>query len=103
MFSATLTECIPEVVICLEGELDIAASADLSGVVGSALVAGAPRIILDASGLAFADSTGLAGIARLSKQASEHGSAVLLCNCNELTSKVLALTGLDAVVEVLAT
>jgi anti-anti-sigma factor len=103
MFSAILTDRSPEVVIRLEGDLDIAATMDLTGVVACALASGARRIVLDAAGLAFADSTGLAGVARVSKQASEQGSAVVLCNCSEQTSKVLALTGLDAVVEVLAT
>jgi anti-sigma B factor antagonist len=103
MFSATLTEeRTSEVVIRLEGELDLATTPDLAAVVGGALASGASRIVLDAARLEFADSTGLAGIARLSKQASDQGSALVLCNCNELTAKVLALTGLDTLVEVLA-
>jgi anti-anti-sigma factor len=48
------------VVITIRGELDITSTPDIDAAVGPSISDGAPRLILDLSGVRFADSSALA-------------------------------------------
>ncbi|MEX2658912.1 MAG: STAS domain-containing protein [Acidimicrobiales bacterium] len=100
MFSATITERTPETVIHLEGDLDIAATPHLVGVVQGAMNAGYRRISLDLEDVSFVDSTGLACVARLTRRASELDIDLVLRHPNDLAARVLEVTGLDTVIDI---
>lgn len=84
-------ECDGRVVVVLRGELDVADAAS----VAAALVAVTARqceTIVDLAGLEFIDSSGLAALARVRKQARHAGGDVLLAAPQRQVRHLLALT-----------
>jgi anti-sigma B factor antagonist len=93
MVSVHLTtgECGGQAVVTLSGELDVA---DAAGVVAAleATVAHQCEIIIDLAELEFIDSSGLAALARIRKQARQAGGDVLLAAPQDQVLRVLTLT-----------
>jgi anti-sigma B factor antagonist len=84
-------ECDGRVVVALCGELDVADAARV--VAALAAVTGRQReIIVDLAGLEFIDSSGLAALACVRKQARHAGGDVLLAAPQEQVLRFLALT-----------
>jgi len=80
-----------QTVVTLSGELDVA---DAAGVVAAlaATVARQCEIIVDLAGLEFIDSSGLAALIRIRRQARDAGGDVLLAAPQHQVLRVLALT-----------
>ena len=87
-------------VIELHGELDLSSAPGLR----ERLLAGqAARLILDLSGLAFMDSTGLKALLDANRRARLLGGALTLAAPQKIVSKMLTVTGLDAHFTILPT
>ena len=85
------SECNGRAVVTLSGELDVADAASVVAAL-AATVAHQREIIIDLAGLEFIDSSGLAALARVRKQARRAGGDVLLAAPQHQVLRVLALT-----------
>lgn len=59
------------------------------------------RLVFDVSGVTFLDSAGLSAMAGVIRRQSAHGGTVAVRNASPMILKLLNLTGLDQVIEVL--
>jgi anti-sigma B factor antagonist len=85
--------CDGRVVVALRGELDVADAANV--VAALAVVAAREReIIVDLAGLEFIDSSGVAALVRVRKQARHAGGDLLLAAPQLQVLRLLALTRL---------
>jgi anti-sigma B factor antagonist len=85
--------CDGRVVVALSGELDVADAANV--VAALAVVAAREReIIVDLAGLEFIDSSGVAALVRVRKQARHAGGDLLLAAPSLQVLRLLALTSL---------
>lgn len=90
-------------VISPVGELDLASAPQVRQL-GVQLVAdGARQVVLDLGGVDFVDSMGLAVLVGLRKRLAAVGGELRVARPGDQARRVLGLTGLDLVVEVLPT
>ena len=61
-----------------------------------------PRLVLDLSGVAFVDSSGIGALIGALRRSRETGSAVAVCSPRPSVNRVLDLVGLDRLVPVVA-
>jgi len=86
-------ECDSQVVVVLRGELDVAVAVRI--VAELSVVAARERdMIVDLAGLEFIDSSGLAALARVRKQARHAGGDLLLAAPRGQVLRLLSLTRL---------
>jgi anti-sigma B factor antagonist len=86
-------ECDSQVVVVLRGELDVAVAVRV--VAELSVVAARERdMIVDLTGLEFIDSSGLAALARVRKQARHAGGDLLLAAPQQQVLRLLTLTRL---------
>lgn len=88
-----------DVVVAVEGELDIATVAQVTAVVEDAIAArgGAGHLLLDLSGVAFVDSSGLTTLVKANRRAGEEGMSFAIRSPSDRVRRTLELTRLDAV------
>jgi anti-sigma B factor antagonist len=84
----------------LEGELDMATSSQLSGILRSALEGRPTRLTVDLRGLTFIDSTGIRVLVAASRRAQGCGSSFVLLSPGRAVLKALRLTGFDQLVTI---
>jgi anti-anti-sigma factor len=84
-------------VVELDGELDLYTSPMLTATVGRLLADGARTVELDATGVTFADSSGLCALLASRRQALGAGAVIRLANPSRPLDRVLQMTGLDEV------
>jgi anti-anti-sigma factor len=87
-----------DVVVRITGELDLATSPRL----GEALAARAPgaRLVIDLSGCTFLDSSGVRVLSTTATAAAEHGGRLELVVVDPAIARVLAITGVDTMIDV---
>jgi anti-sigma B factor antagonist len=84
-------------VVAPRGEIDLATNFRLTEAIGELLVDGEIHLVIDLSGVAFIDSTGLGAL--IGGQRKTHGfkgSFCLVCN-DEFLLKPFTITGLDKI------
>jgi anti-sigma B factor antagonist len=92
----TVDERNDATVIVLDGEIDIATENDFRDTVIAALEKHpGGRVVLDCTGLAFIDSSGLRVLVQSYKTAQEHGCRLLIAAPSERVAKILRVTALD--------
>lgn len=84
-------------VVALTGELDAHTVGRLRSLLAEHLLAGPGNLVIDLSGLTFIDSAGLAVLIAADKGVRRAGTRMVLAAPRAPVSKVLSLTGLDAV------
>jgi anti-sigma B factor antagonist len=89
-----------EVVVVVRGELDLNSGDVLQGAAQRALVPPPIRVVLDFAHLVFCDSTGLSVLVRLRDRAEQAGSRMVIDRPHAIVARLLAATGLDAVLEI---
>lgn len=85
------------VVVGVRGDVDVATSARLREELHQAIGSGATQLVIDMSGMAFIDSAGLGVLIGALKRAREQEVSLVLRGLQPSPSKVLTITGLDAV------
>ena len=81
----------------LEGELDLESAPELDRAVDGAVEDGAVDLVIDLSGIAFMDSSGLAALVRATRVAEAAGGDVHLSRPAPQVQRLFELTGtLDA-------
>ncbi|GAA4883904.1 STAS domain-containing protein [Kitasatospora terrestris] len=78
-----------------EGELDHDTVGPLREALDTALADGARRLVVDCSGLAFCDSTGLNLLLRTRLAVRDRGGAVELAAPGPVVARILEVTGAD--------
>ena len=81
----------------LAGELDADAAPGLRSLLAEQVLVGSGSVVLDLSELAFIDSAGLAALIAAHKGTRAAGTSFVLAGPSPAVVKVLAVTGLDAV------
>jgi anti-sigma B factor antagonist len=79
----------------LEGELDLATSAQLEDALARANGEGSSTVVLDLRGVRFLDSTGLRAIFRARKAVRERGQQFAVTPGSAQVQRLLSLTHLD--------
>jgi anti-sigma B factor antagonist len=99
-FDVTITEQGDAVRVALSGELDISSAPRLQDDLARVEADGPATIVLDLSGLAFMDSTGLRLLIGADARAREAGRRLVLIQGNEMVQRVLRVTRLDERLEI---
>jgi anti-anti-sigma factor len=79
-------------ILCLSGELDINARADITDAVHAAVTAGRP-IEVDLTGVGFLDSEGLAGLIEGYTTARDAGLTLRVTGARDMVLQVLTVSG----------
>jgi anti-anti-sigma factor len=88
-------------VLAVSGEIDLSVSAHLADIViDCASRTDASDIVIDLSGVSFIDSTGLGALITIRLAARERGQRLVLQSPTPHVAEVLAITGLDHVLEI---
>ena len=88
-------------VATVSGEIDVSSAAALrDGLIE--LIAGGTSVIVDLTGVAFLDSTGLGALVTARKAAEDQGVALPLVCSAERILKLFTITGLDGVFTICA-
>jgi anti-sigma B factor antagonist len=87
----------PQCVAQLEGELDVSSSERLRAELLALIDDGCRDLVVDMSGLALIDSTGLGVLVGVMKRALQHGGTMILRSPRPAARKVFDITGLDRV------
>ena len=89
--------------VAIEGELDLATVPHVSAALAAEPVASAGAVVVDLTGVAFMDSTGLAALVALEHDLTDRGGRLLLA-CPEGPARLLLdVTGLAEQLAVFAT
>ena len=99
---ATLTEHGDAVHVTLRGELDISTAPRLEEALRRAEVEEPATVVIDLSGLAFMDSTGLRSLVNADARARDAGRRLVLVRGNDMIQRVMRLTRLDERFEIVA-
>ena len=86
------------VVVALRGELDVTCAAEIAAAVGVGAAPG-QLVIVDLAGLDFIDCAALRALAAAQRRARHDGGDVLLAAPDGPVRRLLALTGLDSVLD----
>ena len=98
-FSVRVAESPSEVVLVLQGELDMATADELKSCL-AALEPSDRKMVVDLRRLTFMDSSGIGAIVNAHRWAEAYGTELVVRHCSKPVRRVLALTGADAVVSV---
>ncbi|HWI72551.1 MAG TPA: STAS domain-containing protein [Baekduia sp.] len=102
-FSVTVEQAGGRTVVGARGELDLATAPELEAALMPPLDQGT-AVALDLRGLGFMDSTGVRVIVAAQLAAQEHGGALTVCAVPDgPVARVLEISGLDAVLDVVDT
>ena len=89
--------------VSLAGECDLHTGRQLRDALTSEVSRGARRLILDLSGLAFMDSTGMQVLLGARTVLSVRGGTLVLVSPQPVVARILELTGADQLIPVYAT
>jgi anti-sigma B factor antagonist len=84
-------------VIAVSGEVDVYSAPTLKQGITDLLESGANTVVVDLSGVAFLDSTGLGALVEARTATTEAGGALPLVCSQERIIKLFTITGLDEV------
>jgi anti-sigma B factor antagonist len=86
-----------QAIVVVSGEIDLYTAPRLQGELTAVLGGGPVRVVVDMSGVAFCDSTGMNVLLAAMKRAREHGGGLDLASPRPAVRKILQVTGLDSV------
>jgi anti-anti-sigma factor len=87
-------------VVMLSGEADLASAGELSELLTAQLAGGVQRLMVDLSGLRFADSASVRALVLAGKTLRERGGALVLARPQRAVARMLELMGVDQLVVV---
>ena len=87
-------------IVTLPAEIDLSNAELVRQDLLSVMAQGATRVIADMTATTFCDSAGIAALVRVVQQATAHGSGLRLAASTPPVARVLALTGVDKLIEV---
>jgi anti-sigma B factor antagonist len=87
-------------IVTLPAEIDLANAELVRRDLLSVVAQGATRVIADLTPTTFCDSAGITALVRVGQQATARGSGLWLAASAPAVTRVLALTGIDKLIEV---
>jgi anti-sigma B factor antagonist len=84
-------------IVAVSGEVDVYSAPSLKDNITELLQSGTSTLIVDLSGVAFLDSTGLGALVEARAATSEAGGSLPLVCSQERILKLFTITGLDGV------
>jgi anti-anti-sigma factor len=99
-FGITITFVGDDVVLRLVGDLDLVSAPDLIAVVGGLINGGRVSLLLDLAGVSSMGAAGLGAIALAADRLHSSGGDLAIRSASPLVTRLLDITGLDAVVRV---
>jgi anti-sigma B factor antagonist len=87
-------------IVALPAEIDLANAELVRQDLLSVVAQGATRVIADMTPTTFCDSAGVTALVRVAQQATARGSGLRLAASAPTVTRVLALTGVDKLIEV---
>jgi anti-anti-sigma factor len=84
-------------VVAVRGELDLTTAPELLHALSVAIDSGRPVLVVDLSGVAFCDSSGLSALVRTRNRLDEIGGVVGLVGATPIVQRVLDISGLTEV------
>lgn len=84
-----------EVPFVLAGEVDLANASDLAQAIGAHAALGTGDVVVDASGLTYIDSRGLAALVVARRRLVDQGREIVLTGVSPKVRRVFAITGLE--------
>jgi len=103
LFDLHVTERGAWTVVAPVGELDLASAPRLRSEILGVLGDGARHVVVDLAGVDFLDSLGAGLLVAVRKRVCGLGGVLRLCRPEPHVARVLALAGVDQVVDVFAT
>lgn len=85
----------------IKGEVDIYSIEKFRESIEEKIKTQAPEIILDCSELSYMDSTGMGVLIELRNKTKEMGQKIIMMNPRPNIKKLLALTGVDKIIEII--
>lgn len=82
-------------VVMLSGEADLASAGQLSDLLTAQLAGGVQRLMVDVSGLRFADSASVRALLLAGKTLRERGGVLILARPQRAVARMLELMGVD--------
>jgi anti-sigma B factor antagonist len=83
-------------VLAVEGEIHVSTAPEFTELLGRAIDAGDIRLVLDLSGVAFIDSTGLSVLLNALRRVTRAGGAMALVCANPTVLRLFEITRLDS-------
>ena len=93
LIEATLVEGVA--ILCLSGDLDAPASADMREVVQGRLLAGDGCVVLDLNGVEHMYTAGILVLSELQRVAAGKGCRLICCGARPFVRELLRITMLD--------
>jgi anti-anti-sigma factor len=101
-FSAHIEERDGRVVVVVIGELDLDSTAPFSEVLDPLLEDGPSEVLVDASGLSFIDSSGVAALVNAQNRLAKRGAHLTVRSPRPQAQQVFAITNLVEFLQVVA-
>jgi anti-sigma B factor antagonist len=93
-FSAKVVELNDDSLVVVFGELDMASTPELTGVLDPLVAHGSREVVLDISGLTFIDSSGIAALVDAQNRLSEQGRELSVHGARHSALRVFEISGL---------
>jgi anti-sigma B factor antagonist len=87
--------------VSLKGEVDIYSIGKFRESIEERIKTQAPEIILDCTELSYMDSTGMGALIELRNKAKEMGQKLIMMNPRPNIKKLLNITGVDKIIEII--
>ncbi|MDP2843027.1 MAG: STAS domain-containing protein [Acetobacterium sp.] len=86
--------------VSIKGEIDIYSIENFRASIEKEIQTQATQIILDCSELSYMDSTGMSVLIELRNKTKEMGQKIIMMNPRPNIKKLLSLTGVDKIIEI---
>jgi anti-sigma B factor antagonist len=86
--------------VAVSGDLDLARSRELGGLLDAFAASGCANVVLDVDQVTFCDSTGLSAIVALVRAADARGGRLSLHGADARMRRMLAITGIGQLLDV---
>ncbi len=100
MNSENIIEVSKTNMVSIRGEIDIYSIEKFRDTIEEKIKTQASEIILDCSELSYMDSTGMGVLIELRNKTKELGQKIIMMNPRPNIRKLLALTGVDKIIEI---
>ena len=101
MSSKNINEMGKTNMVFIKGEIDIYSIEKFRETIENQIKTQVPEIILDCSELSYMDSTGMGVLIELRNKTKEMGQKIIMMNPRPNIKKLLTLTGVDKIIEVI--
>ena len=88
-----------QAVVCIRGSIDLLTAPELDSILRAVMARGHLMVVVDLRELQFMDATGLRVIADASARAVSAGGVLVLESAPPFIQRILAITGLDHLIE----